>query len=104
VESTHGQDNPSEEAPPSEFEATIIAPTQTLGELGLASEQAWQIEDADLVNGQIWWAPPLGPANGYRGAWGVTCADDPFDARSGMAFPDARAKLIESLAILVEKQ
>jgi hypothetical protein len=102
VESTHGQDNPSEEAPPSEFEAMIIAPTQTLDELGLPSEQAWQIEDADLVNGQIWWPPPLGPANGYRGAWGVTCAEDPFDARSGMAFPDARAKLIESLAILLE--
>jgi len=102
VESTHGQDNPSEEAPPSEFEAMIIAPTQTLGELGLPSEQAWQIEDADLVNGQIWWPPPLGPANGYRGAWGVTCAEDPFDARSGMAFPDARAKLIESLAISLE--
>jgi hypothetical protein len=104
VESTHGQDNPSEEAPPSEFEAMIIAPTQALGELGLPSEQAWQIEDeADLVNGQIWWPPTLGPANGYRGAWGVTCAEDPFDARSGMAFPDARAKLIESLAILLEQ-
>jgi hypothetical protein len=32
----------------------------------------------------------------------VTCAEDPFDARSGMPFPDARARLIESLAILVE--
>jgi hypothetical protein len=43
-------------------------------------------------------------ANGYRGAWGVTCAEDPFEARSGMPFPDARARLIESLAILVEQE
>jgi hypothetical protein len=33
----------------------------------------------------------------------VTCAEDPFDARSGMPFPDARAKLVESLALLLEK-
>jgi hypothetical protein len=98
------EDDPTEEAPPSEAQATIIAPADTLAELALPPEQAWQIEDADLVDGQIWWPPPLGPANGYRGAWGVTCAEDPFEARSGMPFPDARARLIESLAILVEQE
>jgi hypothetical protein len=46
----------------------------------------------------------LGPENGYRGAWGVTCAEDPFDARSGMLFPDTRPTLIESLAIFLEKE
>ena len=81
----------------------IIAPEETLGELALPPEAAWQIADADLVDGQIWWPPTLGPAEGYRGAWGVACAEDPFDARSGMPFPDARAKLIELLALLLEK-
>ena len=81
----------------------IIAPEETLGELALPPEQAWQTAGNDLVNGQIWWPPTLGPAEGYRGAWGVACAEDPFDARSGMPFPDARAKLIESLALLLEK-
>jgi hypothetical protein len=96
-------DEPTEEAPSSEADALIIAPADTLDALALPPEQAWQIADADLIAGQIWWPPPLGPDNGYRGAWGVTCAEDPFDARSGMPFPDARARLIESLAILVEK-
>ena len=96
-------DEPTEEAPSSEANALILAPEDTLDALALPPEQAWQMADADLIAGQIWWPPPLGPDNGYRGAWGVTCAEDPFDARSGMPFPDARAKLIESLAILVEK-
>jgi hypothetical protein len=98
------EDEPTEQAPPSETQATTIAPADALAELALPSEQAWQTAAADLVDGQIWWPPPLGPANGYRGAWGVTCAEDPFDARSGMPFPDARARLIESLAILVEQE
>jgi len=101
-ESGFGPD--TEDAPPSEAQALIIAPEETLNELALAPESAWQIADADLVNGQIWWPPTLGPAEGYRGAWGVACAEDPFDARSGMPFPDARAKLIESLALLLEKE
>jgi len=94
----------SEETPSSEALAQIIAPEETLGGLGLTPESAWQIHDTDLVDGQIWWPPPLGPNNGYQGAWGVICADDPFEARSGMSFPDARAKLIESLAIFLEAQ
>jgi hypothetical protein len=98
------EDEPTEQAPPSEAQATIIAPAETLGELALPPEQAWQTAAADVMSGQIWWPPPLGPANGYRGAWGVTCAEDPFEARSGMPFPDARSKLIESFAILVEQE
>jgi hypothetical protein len=97
------EDEPTEEAPPSEAQAFIIAPADSLEELALPPEQAWQTAAADLVSEQIWWPPPLGPAHGYRGAWGVTCAEDPFDARSGMPFPDTRAKLIESLAIMVEQ-
>ena len=81
----------------------IIAPTETLDALALPPEQAWQTDGTDLVDGQNWWPLPVGPANGYRGAWGVTCAEDPFDARSGMPFPDTRARLIESLALLLEK-
>ena len=81
----------------------IIAPTEVLDALGLLEKSAWQILDADLVDGQIWWPPPVGPDNGYRGAWGVTCAEDPFDARSGMPFPDTRPRLIESLAIFLEQ-
>jgi hypothetical protein len=97
------EDEPTEQAAPSEPQAMIIAPAETLGELALPPEQAWQTAGNDLIDGQIWWPPPLGPAEGYHGAWGVTCAEDPFDARSGMPFPDARAKLIESLALLLEK-
>jgi len=98
------EDEPTEEAPLSESQAFIIAPADSLEELAVPPEQAWQTAAADLVNEQIWWSPPLGPDNGYRGAWGVTCAEDPFDARSGMPFPDARAKLIESLTILLEAE
>jgi len=98
------EDEPTEEAPLSEPQAFIIAPADSLEELAVPPEQAWQTAAADLVNEQIWWSPPLGPDNGYRGAWGVTCAEDPFDARSGMPFPDARAKLIESLTILLEAE
>jgi hypothetical protein len=99
-----GPDEPTEETAPSEAQAMIIALAPVLGELDLTAESAWQIEDADLIDGQIWWPPPVGPANGYRGAWGVTCAEDPFDARSGMPFPDTRPRLIESLAIFLEQQ
>jgi hypothetical protein len=102
--SPFGPDEPSEDTPPSEDQAMIIAPTEVLDGLGLSEKSAWQIEDGtDLVDGQIWWPPPVGPANGYRGAWGVTCAEDPFDARSGMPFPDTRPRLIESLAIFLEQ-
>ena len=80
----------------------IIAPTEVLDVLGQLEKSAWQFLDADLVDGQIWWPPPVGPANGYRGAWGVTCAEDPFDARSGMPVPDTRPRLIESLAVFLE--
>jgi hypothetical protein len=98
-----GPEEPTEEPPPSEAQAMVIAPEDTLVELGLTAGSAWQIDNADLIDGQIWWPPPLGPANGYRGAWGVTCAEDPFEARSGMPFPDTRPRLIESLAIFVEQ-
>lgn len=99
-----GPDEPTEETAPDEAHAMVIAPEAVLGELGLTADSAWQIEDADLIDGQIWWPPPVGPANGYRGAWGVTCAEDPFDARSGMPFPDARPTLIEALSIFIEQK
>jgi len=34
------------------------------------------LADPELFKGQIWWPPPLGPDNGYCGAWGVTCAEE----------------------------
>jgi hypothetical protein len=40
--------------------------------------------------------------NGYRSAWGVTRAENPFDARSGMPFLDARSKLTASPTLLLE--
>lgn len=97
-----GPDEPIEEAPTSEAQALIIAPEEMLGELGLLPQSAWQIDNADVVDGQVWWPSPLGPDHGYQGAWGVTCAEDPFDARSGMIFPDVRGRLLESLAIFLE--
>ena len=47
------EDEPTEQAPPSEAQAMIIAPEETLGELALPPEQAWQTAGADLVDGQI---------------------------------------------------
>jgi hypothetical protein len=99
-----GPDEPTEETPESEAQAMVIAPEDVLEDLGLTEASAWQIRNADLIDGQIWWPPPVGPENGYRGAWGVTCAEDPFDARSGMPFPDTRPPLIESLAIFLEQE
>lgn len=96
-------DQSTDEAPGPETPVDIIAPVDLIEDLGLTPESAWKINDADLVDGQIWWPPPWGPDNGYRGAWGVTCAEDPFDARSGMPFPNTQTKLIEALVVFLEQ-
>ncbi|MBZ0303770.1 MAG: hypothetical protein K8J31_28780, partial [Anaerolineae bacterium] len=51
---------------------------------------------------QIWWPPTRDRDDiGYDGRWGVVCANDPRDRRSGITFPDFKtAFLIDFVASL----
>jgi hypothetical protein len=51
---------------------------------------------------QIWWPPTQDREDiGYDGRWGVVCANDPRDRRSGIVFPDFKtAFLIDFVASL----
>lgn len=46
---------------------------------------------------QLWWPPLTGQTHGYQGRWGVRCAEDGRNRRSGIAFPDFTRTLINAL-------
>ena len=61
----------------------------------------WNGTDAERLvvrSTQIWW-PSDHMRRGYDGRWGVRCQDDPNNRRSGIAFPNFRAALLNDLAV-----
>jgi hypothetical protein len=100
--------------PQSKTNATIISPMGLVENEGLPNARFWRegadgldndaVQNEDVVDdSQIWWPPGTGAPDGYRGTWGADCADNPFDTRSGLIFPDFKGALIEGLIVALGK-